>query len=268
MGRLVFPAPARELEITVGLVVDLGVINPFDFFVEEYAETFPFTYDAAARRRPRALPRQARRRAGAALRRVARRAAARPGDAAAHRRLPRGAERGSSPPGSPTRSGWRWASRPRTRRSSRGIGSCRDSAWLLVEALRHFGLAARFVSGYLVQLASDDPAQGGPTEDFTDLHAWAEVYVPGAGWIGLDATSGAVRGRGPHPAVGDADPGLVGPDHRGDRARPRSSSPSPTRSGGSTRTRASPSRTPPRRSRRCSAPGRRSTPAWRRPGSR
>ena len=223
MARLVFPARTRSLTITVGLIADLKVINPFDFFIEDYAETTPFAY-------PRALLKDLK----PYLRPVDEGdEGSGPGDLVAawvqdfvvsngmrtidflvalNRAV--NADVGYSvrmEPGVQTPD--------HTLRT--GIGSCRDSAWLLVSILRQLGLAARFVSGYLVQLTSDVEAldgPSGPTADFTDLHAWAEVYIPGAGWIGLDATSGLFAGEGhiplaatPHPESAAAITGAIEP---------------------------------------------------------
>ncbi|BBY91437.1 transglutaminase [Mycobacterium gallinarum] len=211
LARLVFPSRARGLTITVGLIADLKVINPFDFFIEEYAEKVGFTY-------PKALAE----------------------DLKPYLRPVDEGDEGSGP--GDLVQAWvkNFSVAPDTRTIDylvalnravnvdvgysvrmepgvqtpdhtlrTGIGSCRDSAWLLVSILRQLGLAARFVSGYLVQLTSDVEAldgPSGPAADFTDLHAWAEVYIPGAGWIGLDPTSGLFAGEGhiplsatPHP---------------------------------------------------------------------
>jgi uncharacterized protein (DUF2126 family)/transglutaminase-like putative cysteine protease len=223
LGRLVFPSRTRQLVINVGLIADLKVINPFDFFIEDWAETFPFTY-------PKALADDLKpylRPVDEVLE------GAGPGDLAVE-----WVRNFHVAPGARTIDflvalnrainadvGYSVRMEPGvqtpdfTLRS--GIGSCRDSAWLLVSVLRQLGLAARFVSGYLVQLASDVEAldgPSGPAADFTDLHAWTEVYIPGAGWIGLDPTSGLFAGEGhiplsatPHPASSAPITGATGP---------------------------------------------------------
>ena len=198
LARFVFPEKSKELSITVDLIADMEVINPFDFFIEPHAEKWPFSFppelheDLAAFVTPEP--------AGPLL-------------AELIRSIPR-AERNTidflvdlnqrlqrmirylirMEPGVQT---------PEETLSS-GAGSCRDTAWLLVQLLRHIGLPARFVSGYLIQLRPDlKPLEGaaGAEHDFTDLHAWTEVYLPGAGWIGLDPTSGLLCGEGHLPVA-------------------------------------------------------------------
>jgi transglutaminase-like putative cysteine protease len=218
LARLVFPEKATEFTVAVDLLADISVINPFDFFVEPSADTFPFSFaeDFSRELVPYLKPDPAGPRLAAFLASVP--------------RTPRNTvdflvelnqrishdvryvirmEPGVQTPEETLKA---------------GSGSCRDSAWLQVQVLRHLGLPARFVSGYLIQLRPDVKALDGPAgaeKDFTDLHAWAEVYLPGAGWIGLDATSGLLCGEGhlplaatPHytsaaPISGDVDPAEV-----------------------------------------------------------
>jgi uncharacterized protein (DUF2126 family)/transglutaminase-like putative cysteine protease len=209
-ARLVFPEPARELSIVVDLVADMTVVNPFDFFLEPEAETIPFAYD---RELERDLgPYLECDPVGPLLRSwldgVQRPAQGTPsvdflvglnqrlqGDIAYTTRMEPGVQDPEVTLGG-------------------GIGSCRDTGWLLVQVLRNLGLAARFVSGYLVQLTADEvPLDGpaGPSADFTDLHAWCEVFLPGAGWVGLDPTSGLFAGEGHIPLAATPRPASAAP---------------------------------------------------------
>ena len=208
LARIVFPERVRHFSVTVDLVAEMTVINPFDFFLEPQAETFPFHYEPWLDRElspfrevsaPSALVCEYLKTIQAA------RLGTIPFLVQLNQRLQREIR-------------YLIRMEPGVQSSERTLqlrsGSCRDTAWLLVEILRHLGLAARFVSGYLIQLKPDvKPVEGpeGPPRDFTDLHAWAEVYLPGAGWIGLDPTSGLLAGEGHLPLAATPDPHSAAP---------------------------------------------------------
>jgi transglutaminase-like putative cysteine protease len=195
VARIDFNEAMHELQIDVHIIANLIPINPFDFFLDEFAQYFPFEYEAQLKK-----------------------------DLSSYLEI---SDQG------PKIMQWLetvdcskrgiidflvminqkvYQEISYTIRMQEGVqtsdeslssasGSCRDSAWLLVQILRHLGLASRFVSGYLVQLASqintDTTDKQDP--DSVSLHAWAEVYIPGAGWVGLDATSGLFAGEGHIP---------------------------------------------------------------------
>mgnify|MGYP001019273033 CR=1 FL=1 len=198
LARFVFPEKVTELKVEVDFTTQMTVVNPFDFFVEPYANSWPFRYSndlkielapylATSAQGPlfdaclKDLPAEADSTVNFLVelnanlqKRIRYIVRMEPGVQTPEETL------------------------------AKGAGSCRDSAWLLIHLLRHLGFAARFVSGYLIQIRPDiDPVEG-PREvesDFTDLHAWAEVYLPGAGWIGFDVTSGMLTGEGHIPVA-------------------------------------------------------------------
>jgi uncharacterized protein (DUF2126 family) len=207
-ARISFPDKSRELLVEVDLVVEMAVFNPFDFFLEPSAEKFPFKYEPSLAKelapfleKLPASPLFSKYLASVSRKEV------RTIDfvVALNRKVQETVkylirlEPGVQSPEKTLRL---------------GSGSCRDSAWLLVQLFRHLKLAARFVSGYLIQLAPDQKSidgPSGPEADFTDLHAWCEVYLPGAGWIGLDPTSGLLAGEGHIPLACTPDPSGASP---------------------------------------------------------
>lgn len=207
VARVLFQEKTPLLEIDVDLTADLKPVNPFDFLIEPAVERYPFGYDDPVRRdlSPYLAPVES----GERLRRwltdfLAPETAGGRGtvdllvrinqrlsqDIAYVTRLEHGVQ--------PCEDTLRLRS-----------GSCRDSGWLLVQLLRHLGFAARFVSGYLIQLVGDGP--DAPATDRADLHAWADVYVPGAGWIGFDPTSGLLAAEGHIPLARSSTHELAAP---------------------------------------------------------
>ena len=208
LARVVIPEKTKSFRVVVDLVAEMAVFNPFDFFLEPSAEKFPFCYSSELKAelapyltvQPmgpqlstffKNVPRRERRSIDFLVELNSR----------IHRKV-RYTVRMEPGVQTPEQT------------LALGSGSCRDSGWLLVQLLRNFGLAARFVSGYLIQLKPDVEAIDGPTgasKDFTDLHAWCEVYLPGAGWVGLDPTSGLLAGEGHIPIACTPEPSSAAP---------------------------------------------------------
>ncbi len=209
LARIVIPEKTREFSVTVDLVADMAVINPFDFFIDESAREWPFAYepDLATELTPYLEPGAD----GPLLQKFMRELDKKTPNVTLdyicelNRKLS-------------TRINYLIRMEPGVQTPDETLanssGSCRDTGWLLVQILRRLGIAARFVSGYLIQLRPDVKPLDGPAgaaSDFTDLHAWAEAYVPGAGWIGLDPTSGLLAGEGHIPLAATPKPSSAAP---------------------------------------------------------
>ena len=201
LARLIFPEKAKELVIDVELVAEVGDFNPFDFVLEPYAVDYPFEYAPALAKD--LVPYLATQFAGPLLEDfIDRVPPERRGTVDFLLDLNRQV---AGHIGYLVRmeSGVQTCEQTLEKRT----GSCRDSAWLLVQVARHLGFAARFASGYLIQLASEEPG----SNDAADLHAWTEVFLPGAGWIGLDPTSGLMTGAGHIPLACTPDASSAAP---------------------------------------------------------
>jgi uncharacterized protein (DUF2126 family) len=208
LARIVFPEKTEKFSVEVEVIADLVVINPFDFFVEEYAENFPFYYPKQIKKEltPYLEKQKQGKKFTTLLRSISKQPQRMIDFLVAINQLVQKEvnyclrlEPGIQTP---------------EETLDLNQGSCRDSAWLLVQLLRHLGLAARFASGYLVQLTADEKSLDGPSgteKDFTDLHAWCEVYLPGAGWVGLDPTSGLFASEGHIPLACTPDPSSAAP---------------------------------------------------------
>ncbi len=209
VARAVFPNEVKELRVEVEVIVDMITINPFDFFVEEYAEIFPWSYTDQLKKE--LLPYLEISESGPLLDQLYEESKQYLGDNTINFLV-------NANQLIYNKVGYTIRLEPGIQSCEQTLsietGSCRDSAWLLVQLMRMHGMAARFASGYLVQLTPDQKSVDGPSgteEDFTDLHAWAEVYIPGAGWIGLDATSGLLAGEGHIPLSCTPDPVSAAP---------------------------------------------------------
>ena len=208
LARVVFPERVTHFQVTVDLLADMATINPFDFFLEPDAETVPFTYDPVLK--TELAPFLLTEPAGPLLQSLL--ATVAPAGERTVDYLVRVNQAVRDRIGYIVRMEPGVWSPEQTLAEAQG--SCRDSAWVLVQAFRHLGYAARFVSGYLIQLKPDIAAIDGPagaSTDFTDLHAWAEIYLPGAGWVGLDATSGLLTGEGHIPLAATPEPSSAAP---------------------------------------------------------